>query len=87
MRRWYRACRRLLTPAARSVPSSLTIISSRAPPLHQQAGANLHAGPVDDVMGPRRRKAVIAFQRACRPLLDGIPGPKTQAKFRKVCGY
>jgi peptidoglycan hydrolase-like protein with peptidoglycan-binding domain len=46
------------------------------------------AGPVDDVMGPRRRKAVIAFQRACRPLLvDGIPGPKTQAKFRKVCGY
>jgi hypothetical protein len=46
------------------------------------------AGPVDGIMGPRTKKAVIAFQRVYPPLaVDGIPGPKTQAKLCEVCGY
>jgi hypothetical protein len=46
------------------------------------------AGPVDGIMGPRTRKAVIAFQREYPPLaVHGIPGPKTQAKLVQVCGY
>ncbi len=46
------------------------------------------AGPVDGIMGPLTRKAVIAFQRTYPPLaVDGIPGPRTQAKLCEVCGY
>lgn len=46
------------------------------------------AGPVDGIIGPRTKKAVIDFQCAYPPLrIDGIPGPKTQAKLCEVCGY
>lgn len=46
------------------------------------------AGAVDGLMGPITRKAVVAFQRAYPPLaVDGIPGPRTQAKLCEVCGY
>ncbi len=46
------------------------------------------AGPVDGIMGPRTRKAVIAFQRAYPPLVaDGIPGPRTQSLLAQICGY
>jgi hypothetical protein len=46
------------------------------------------AGPVDGIMGPRTKKAVLAFQGAYPPLqVDGIPGPLTQAKLVEVCGY
>jgi hypothetical protein len=46
------------------------------------------AGPVDGIMGPRTRKAVLAFQRAYPPLtVDGMPGPRTQARLCEVCGY
>ena len=45
-------------------------------------------GKVDGTMGPRTRKAVIAFQRTYPPLgVDGIPGPQTQAKLVQLCGY
>ena len=45
-------------------------------------------GKIDGIMGPRTRKAVIAFQRAYPPLgADGIPGPQTQAKLAQLCGY
>ena len=46
------------------------------------------AGPVDGIMCLRTRKAVLAFQRGYPPLMvDGIPGPKTQARLCEVCGY
>jgi hypothetical protein len=46
------------------------------------------AGPVDGIMGPRTRKAVMDFQRAYPPLaVDGIPGGHTQARLCEVCGY
>ena len=50
--------------------------------------AGFGSGAVDGIMGPITRKAVKAFQRAYPPLVvDGIPGPKTQAKLVAVCGY
>ena len=46
------------------------------------------AGPVDGIMGPLTERAVRAFQRLHPPLaVDGIPGPRTQAKLAEVCGY
>jgi hypothetical protein len=46
------------------------------------------AGPVDGIMGPRTRKAVLTFQRTYPPLtVDGIPGPKTQSRLSQICGY
>jgi len=46
------------------------------------------AGPVDGIIGPLTRRAVRAFQKAYPPLLvDGIPGPRTQARLAEVCGY
>ena len=46
------------------------------------------AGRVDGVMGSRTRRAVVNFQKAYPPLrVDGIPGPRTQAKLVAVCGY
>lgn len=46
------------------------------------------AGPVDGIMGPRTRKAVIAFQRTYPPLaVDGIPGARTQSRLSEICGY
>lgn len=47
------------------------------------------AGPVDGIMGPQTEKAVRAFQKEAVPPLrvDGIPGPKTQARLVEICGY
>jgi Putative peptidoglycan binding domain len=46
------------------------------------------AGPVDGIMGPLTRKAVVAFQRTYPPLaVDGIPGPQTRARLVAICGY
>ena len=46
------------------------------------------AGPVDGIMGPITEAAVRAFQKLYPPLrVDGIPGPRTQAKLAEVCGY
>ncbi len=46
------------------------------------------AGPVDGIMGPRTKKAVLSFQKAYPPLkVDGIPGPRTQGKLTEICGY
>lgn len=39
-------------------------------------------GPLDGIMGPRTKAAVIAFQKSVGGLVvDGIPGPATQAKL------
>lgn len=46
------------------------------------------AGPVDGANGPRTDRAVRTFQKAYPPLaVDGIPGPRTQAKLVQICGY
>jgi hypothetical protein len=46
------------------------------------------AGPVDGIMGTRTERAVRAFQKGHPPLkVDGIPGPRTQARLAEVCGY
>jgi hypothetical protein len=46
------------------------------------------AGPVDGILGPKTDRAIRRFQQAYPPLrVDGIPGPKTQAKLVQVCGY
>jgi len=46
------------------------------------------AGPVDGILGPLTRKAALTFQRSYLPLkMDGIPGPKTQARLSQICGY
>jgi hypothetical protein len=46
------------------------------------------AGPIDGVNGPRTLRAVTEFQRAFPPLrVDGIPGPRTQARLVEVCGF
>jgi hypothetical protein len=49
--------------------------------------AGFAAGPVDGIKGPQTDKAVRAFQAAYGLRVDGIPGPKTQAKLVEVCGY
>jgi hypothetical protein len=49
--------------------------------------AGFGAGPVDDINGPKTKKAVIEFQRTYGLVVDGIPGPKTQAKLVEVCGF
>jgi hypothetical protein len=45
------------------------------------------AGPPVHVNDARCQAAVRAFQRDYRLEVDGIPGPRTQAKLREVCGY
>jgi hypothetical protein len=45
------------------------------------------AGMVDGKNGPRTQRAVRGFQEAYSLKVDGIPGPKTQAKLVQVCGY
>jgi N-acetylmuramoyl-L-alanine amidase len=45
-------------------------------------------GPVDGIVGPLTRNAVMMFQADYPPLaVDGICGPKTQAKLKEVYGY
>ncbi|MDX2132069.1 MAG: peptidoglycan-binding protein [Planctomycetota bacterium] len=47
----------------------------------------LDPGPIDGIMGPKTKRAVIAFQTLHPPLdVDGIPGPQTQAKLKEVHG-
>ncbi len=46
------------------------------------------AGIVDGKMTVSTNNAILAFQRSYPPLkVDGIPGPKTQAKLVNVCKY
>ncbi len=46
------------------------------------------AGPVDGIDGPLTQRAVRAFQEHYPPLaVDGVPGPRTQARLAQVCGY
>ena len=46
------------------------------------------SGPVDGIKGPLTNRAIRAFQSAYPPLVvDGIPGPRTQAMLVRVCGY
>jgi hypothetical protein len=49
--------------------------------------AGYGAGPVDGKEGPLTRKAVRQFQSDYGLRVDGIPGPKTQERLVKVCGY
>lgn len=42
---------------------------------------NYNPGPVDGMMGPLTRKAILAFQRDNGLDVDGIVGPKTRAKL------
>ena len=44
------------------------------------------SGPVDGIMGPITRAAVIAFQETFDLEPDGIPGPITQGKLEEVHG-
>lgn len=43
-------------------------------------------GPVDGIIGPWTRAAVEAFQEEYGLDVDGIAGPKTQAKLKEVYG-
>ena len=46
-----------------------------------------YTGPIDGAFDSLTRNAVISFQRANPPLkMDGIPGPKTQARIKAVHG-
>lgn len=46
------------------------------------------AGPINGPMNDRTKRSVLAFQSDYPPLrVDGIPGPRTQAKLVEVCGY
>lgn len=43
---------------------------------------------MDEIFGPRTKRAVRAFQQECPTLAaDGVPGPAAQAKLVEVCGY
>jgi hypothetical protein len=33
------------------------------------------------------RRAIRAFQRDCRLMADGVPGPQMQAALVGICGY
>lgn len=45
------------------------------------------SGPVDGIIGPITRGAVRRFQADHPPLVvDGIPGPRTQARLKEVYG-
>lgn len=46
----------------------------------------IDSGPVDGIMGPLTRSAVRCFQHQYGLDVDGIPGPKTQAKLKEVYG-
>src|SRR5206468_2749034 len=52
--------------------------------------AGFGAGPVDGILGPRTKRATRKFQETYRGLhnllVDGVPGPKTQAALVSVCG-
>jgi uncharacterized protein YcfJ len=41
-------------------------------------------GPIDGIMGPRTRKAIMSFQKDQRITVDGIAGPVTQTKMDLV---
>lgn len=53
--------------------------------------AGFGAGPVDGILGPRTKKAILKFQETYRDAhhlrVDAIPGPETQAALVSVCGY
>jgi len=53
--------------------------------------AGFGAGPVDGILGPRTKRAIRKFQETYRGLhhllVDGVPGPKTQAALVSVCGF
>lgn len=40
----------------------------------------------DGIRGPRTASGIRAFQRKYKLVVDGIPGPKTQAKLKEVYG-
>lgn len=45
-----------------------------------------YAGPEDGICGPMTKTAIRCFQRRHDLVVDGIPGPKTQAKLKEVYG-
>lgn len=46
------------------------------------------SGPVDGIIGPKTRDAIMRFQRAYPPMrVDGIPGKNTQSALVSACGY
>ncbi|MEX2140701.1 MAG: peptidoglycan-binding domain-containing protein [Pirellulales bacterium] len=84
--------RRAGKPVVRLPPVRIT---GRAPPRpdwltgvqYRLNAAGFGAGPVDGILGRRTDRAIRTFQKAYGLKVDGMPGPKTQAKLVEVCGY
>lgn len=76
-------------------PIYVTAGQKKAPPISYLTGVQFRlnalgfaSGPVDGIMGPITKGAVMRFQKAYPPLaVDGIPGPRTQARLAEVAGY
>lgn len=53
--------------------------------------AGFGAGPVDGILGPKTKKAILTFQQTYRSThhlrVDAVPGPETQAALVSVCGF
>jgi hypothetical protein len=66
----------LLTPTRYALTTTRGVQSALAELGHDP-------GPIDGVMGPRTRDAVMAFQRAAGLVVDGVVGPATRGALAR----
>lgn len=67
-------------------PEWLTGVKYRLNHLGYGAG-QLRGGAMANDYDDRCRRAIRAFQKDCRLMADGVPGPQTQGALVKICGY
>jgi hypothetical protein len=81
-------------PPAPVTAKTVKKLKPKVPPVEYLTGVKFRlnhlgyaAGPPIHLYDEKCKRAIRAFQRDYRLLVDAIPGPQTQGKLRQVCGY